>query len=586
MAAGNDAQARLDRALRAALQNAPSILFLDDLDAAAPARSAGGGGSAVDAEAAARMVAFIDKARAAVASAAAAAPVALLAASARPSAIDASLRRPGRLGRELALPPPTVAARAQLLRSALQGATLAADVDFVAAAAASPGFTGADCAGAATDAVLRAARDALAAAESAAVAAHNTFIDADDIAARMCVAQSHLMAAAASTTPSAMRSGLAAPSIPSVSWDAVAGLDDAKAALREAVEWPLLYPDAMAKYGMRPSAGVLLYGPPGCGKTLLACAAANHAGTNFISVSGPELLDKWLGGSEANVREVFAAARAAAPCIVFFDEIDALAQRRAGSGGCGSAAADAGGGAASRVLAQVRCCSGTACARLPCTDIRLHAQSAQHHARCMQGLLSAAFALAPSLDCILTHAHAHAPGSKRAPRSMPLDHGNAHGHAGADRDGRPGGAPGCTRACSNQPPRVPRPCAAETRAHRLCLQGVCRRKWKFHMNVVVSHLQCHLAHDGSAGSSRALGRQLFARHKLSRCCWAPAEVVLLQQDHSRAADVSLLQFRMVVCACSARRACSACRVVQGPDVCTEVQHVLHRCGLPIESVHY
>ena len=142
--------------------------------------------------------------------------------------------------------------------------------------------------------------------------------------------------------PSAMRQVFT--ELPDVTWDQVGGMEEAKAALREAVEWPLRYPELMAAASARPAKGILLSGPPGGGKTLLARAAAHETGVNFISIKGPELLSKWVGESEKGVREIYKKARQAAPCIVFLDEIDALAPRR-GDG--------TGNGVAERVVSQL-----------------------------------------------------------------------------------------------------------------------------------------------------------------------------------------------------------------------------------------
>jgi transitional endoplasmic reticulum ATPase len=134
--------------------------------------------------------------------------------------------------------------------------------------------------------------------------------------------------------------------IPDVCWDDIGGLENVKRDLRELVEYPVEHADKFEKFGMNPSTGCLFYGPPGCGKTLMAKAVANECQVNFISVKGPELLTKWFGESEANVRNIFDKARQSAPCILFFDELDSIAQRRGGHPGDG-------GGAADRVMNQV-----------------------------------------------------------------------------------------------------------------------------------------------------------------------------------------------------------------------------------------
>merc|ERR1711990_239607 len=161
---------------------------------------------------------------------------------------------------------------------------------------------------------------------------------------QMAVTQRHFDFAVDQGNPSALRETVA--EIPNVSWADIGGLERVKAELRETIQYPLEYPEMFEKFGMNPSKGVLFYGPPGCGKTLLAKAVANECQANFISIKGPELLTMWFGESEANVRELFDKARQAAPCILFFDELDSIARSRGGSAG------DAG-GAGDRVINQM-----------------------------------------------------------------------------------------------------------------------------------------------------------------------------------------------------------------------------------------
>jgi transitional endoplasmic reticulum ATPase len=160
----------------------------------------------------------------------------------------------------------------------------------------------------------------------------------------LAVTQEHFKAAFNTTNPSALRETVV--EVPNTTWNDVGGLEDVKRELRETVQYPVEHPEKFAKFGMSPSKGVLFYGPPGCGKTLLAKAIANECQANFISIKGPELLTMWFGESEANVREIFDKARAAAPCVMFFDELDSIAKAR------GSSAGDAG-GAGDRVINQI-----------------------------------------------------------------------------------------------------------------------------------------------------------------------------------------------------------------------------------------
>merc|ERR1719234_2706224 len=160
----------------------------------------------------------------------------------------------------------------------------------------------------------------------------------------MAVSQDHFTSAMGHCNPSSLRETVV--EVPNVSWDDIGGLEDVKRDLKELVQYPVEHPEKFEKFGMSPSKGVLFYGPPGCGKTLLAKAIANECQANFISIKGPEMLTMWFGESEANVREVFDKARQAAPCVLFFDELDSIAKSRGGSVG------DAG-GAGDRVINQI-----------------------------------------------------------------------------------------------------------------------------------------------------------------------------------------------------------------------------------------
>lgn len=168
-------------------------------------------------------------------------------------------------------------------------------------------------------------------------------IDAE-ILDSMAVSQEHFRHALSISNPSSLRETVV--EVPTVTWDDIGGLQDVKRDLKELVQYPVEHPEKFEKFGMSPSKGVLFYGPPGCGKTLMAKAVANECQANFISVKGPELLTMWFGESEANVRDIFEKARQASPCVLFFDELDSIAQQRGGSSGDG-------GGAADRVMNQL-----------------------------------------------------------------------------------------------------------------------------------------------------------------------------------------------------------------------------------------
>merc|ERR1712048_243212 len=160
----------------------------------------------------------------------------------------------------------------------------------------------------------------------------------------MAVSQDHFTSAMGQCNPSSLRETVV--EVPNVKWDAIGGLEQTKRELQEMILYPIEHPEKFEKFGMHPSRGVLFYGPPGCGKTLLAKAIATECSANFVSIKGPELLTMWFGESEANVRDVFDKARSAAPCVLFFDELDSIAKSRGGTSG------DAG-GASDRVINQI-----------------------------------------------------------------------------------------------------------------------------------------------------------------------------------------------------------------------------------------
>jgi transitional endoplasmic reticulum ATPase len=216
-----------------------------------------------------------------------------------------------------------------------RGMPLAADVNIARLAAVTHGFTGADVAALCREAAMAALRRVLPGMDGDLDSPYEDLL-------RIEIAMYDFIAALREVEPSALREVFV--EVPNVSWDDVGGLEAVKQELREAIEWPIQHADLFRQARLRPTKGVLLHGPPGTGKTLLAKAAATQSGANFISVKGPELLSKYVGDSEKGIREVFRKARQASPCIIFFDEIDALAP-------CRSAAA--GHQVAERVVAQL-----------------------------------------------------------------------------------------------------------------------------------------------------------------------------------------------------------------------------------------
>merc|ERR1712093_581510 len=200
------------------------------------------------------------------------------------------------------------------------------------------GFVGADMAALCTEAAMQCIREKMDLID----------IDEDTIDAEvldsMAVNQEHFKFALGASNPSSLRETVV--EVPNITWADIGGLEKVKQELKETIQYPVEHPEKFEKFGMSPSKGILFYGPPGCGKTLLAKAVANECQANFISIKGPELLTMWFGESEANVREVFDKARGSAPCVLFFDELDSIAKARGGGGG------DAG-GAGDRVINQI-----------------------------------------------------------------------------------------------------------------------------------------------------------------------------------------------------------------------------------------
>ncbi|MBS7606830.1 CDC48 family AAA ATPase [Candidatus Bathyarchaeota archaeon] len=311
-----ESEERLREIFRQAEENAPSIIFIDEIDAIAPKREEVTG--EVEKRVVAQLLALMDglKPRG---------RVVVIGATNRPNAIDPALRRPGRFDREIEIGVPNKQGRLEILQIHTRGMPLAEDVDLEKIASITHGFVGADLAALCKEAAMRALRRILPEID----------FEKDTIPAEMLnkitVTMNDFMEALKDVEPSAMREVLV--EIPNIRWDDIGGLKDVKLELQEAVEWPLKYPEIFEHMDARPPKGILLYGPPGTGKTLLAKAVANESEANFISVKGPELLSKWVGESERAVREVFRKAKQAAPSIIFFDEIDAIAPIRGGGYG-------------------------------------------------------------------------------------------------------------------------------------------------------------------------------------------------------------------------------------------------------------
>uniref|UniRef100_A0A672T0A5 Transitional endoplasmic reticulum ATPase n=1 Tax=Sinocyclocheilus grahami TaxID=75366 RepID=A0A672T0A5_SINGR len=264
--------------------------------------------------------------------------VIVMAATNRPNSIDPALRRFGRFDREVDIGIPDATGRLEILQIHTKNMKLADDVDLEQVANETHGHVGADLAALCSEAALQAIRKKM-----DLIDLEDETIDAE-VMNSLAVTMDDFRWALSQSNPSALRETIV--EVPNITWEDIGGLDDVKRELQELVQYPVEHPDKFLKFGMTPSKGVLFYGPPGCGKTLLAKAIANECQANFISIKGPELLTMWFGESEANVREIFDKARQAAPCVLFFDELDSIAKARGGNVGDG-------GGAADRVINQI-----------------------------------------------------------------------------------------------------------------------------------------------------------------------------------------------------------------------------------------
>ncbi len=315
-----ESEQKLRKIFEEAEENAPSIIFIDELDAIAPKREDVQG--EVERRVVAQLLATMDglKARG---------QVIVIGATNRVNALDPALRRPGRFDREIEIGVPDETGRLEVLHIHSRGMPLTSEgdtrVDLQNLARITHGFVGADLNALCREAAMKALRRYL----------PKINLEEEEIPPEVLdqleVNNNDFLGALREIQPSAVREVFI--EVPNVNWTDVGGLEDVKQELIEVVEWPLKKQDAFKRIGITPPRGVLIWGPPGCGKTLLARAVATESEANFISVKGPELLSKWVGESEKAIREVFRKARTAAPAIIFFDEIDAIAPTRGRSTG-------------------------------------------------------------------------------------------------------------------------------------------------------------------------------------------------------------------------------------------------------------
>jgi transitional endoplasmic reticulum ATPase len=325
-----ESESNLRKAFEEAEKNSPAIIFIDEIDSIAPKRDKTNG--EVERRVVSQLLTLMDgmKARS---------NVVVMAATNRPNSIDPALRRFGRFDREVDIGIPDPTGRLEILQIHTKNMKLGEDVDLEQIASETHGYVGSDVASLCSEAAMQQIREKMDLID----------LDEDTIDAEVLdslgVTMENFRFALGVSNPSALRE-VAVVEVPNVRWDDIGGLEEVKRELIESVQYPVDHPEKFLKFGLSPSRGVLFYGPPGTGKTLLAKAVANECSANFISVKGPELLSMWFGESESNIRDIFDKARAAAPCVVFLDELDSIAKSRGGSVG------DAG-GASDRVVNQL-----------------------------------------------------------------------------------------------------------------------------------------------------------------------------------------------------------------------------------------
>ena len=309
-----ESEERIREIFNQAEENSPSIIFIDEIDSIAPKRDEVSG--EVEKRIVSQLLTLMDgmKSRG---------KVVVIAATNRPDSIDPALRRPGRFDREIEIGIPDEEGRFEILSIHTRGMPIDEKVDLKQISKTTHGFVGADLEMLSKEAAMRSLRRILPEID----------LDEDKISTEILqkikITSEDFRDALKEVRPSALRE--VQVQVPNVSWDDVGGLEELKEELREAIEWPIKHKDAFEYVDVQSPKGVLLYGPPGTGKTLIAKALAKMTDSNFISIKGPELLSKWVGESEKGVREVFRKARQVAPCIIFFDEIDALVPRRSGN---------------------------------------------------------------------------------------------------------------------------------------------------------------------------------------------------------------------------------------------------------------
>ncbi|MCL5788318.1 MAG: CDC48 family AAA ATPase [Candidatus Marsarchaeota archaeon] len=308
-----ESEQKLREVFEDAKKHAPAIIFIDELDAIAPKREEVTG--EVEHRVVAQLLTLMDGLEAR-------GDVIVIGATNRANALDPALRRPGRFDREIEIVLPEKQGRMEILQIHTRNMPLEKDTDLKKLADMTHGYTGADLAALAREAAMKALRRYL----------PDINVEQEsippEILEKMTVKMEDFLSAYKEVVPTALREVYI--ETPEVHWDQIGGLEDIRSLLTESVEWPLRNPEVFEKFGIRPTKGILLYGPPGCGKTLIAKAVATESEANFIPIKGPEVFSKWLGESEKAIREAFRRARQSAPCILFLDELDAMAPARGG----------------------------------------------------------------------------------------------------------------------------------------------------------------------------------------------------------------------------------------------------------------
>jgi transitional endoplasmic reticulum ATPase len=329
-----ESEARLREIFKEAREKAPTIIFIDEIDSIAPKREEVMG--EVERRVVSQMLSLMDGLEGR-------GKVIVIAATNRQNALDPALRRPGRFDREIEIKVPDKNGRLEILQIHSRNMPLDTDVDQKKIASVTHGFVGADLEYLCKEAAMKCLRRLL----------PDLNLEDEKLAPetldKLIITQNDFNQAIKDVMPSAMREVFLES--PDVKWEDIGGLEAVKRELQEAVEWPLRYPDLYAKIGHTVPKGILLHGPSGTGKTMLAKAVATESEANFISVKGPELLSKWVGESERGIREIFRRARQAAPCVVFFDEIDSIAMAR--GGGMGGEMGGGSIGTNDRVISQI-----------------------------------------------------------------------------------------------------------------------------------------------------------------------------------------------------------------------------------------